>query len=184
MTTKEYQDLFQSIINQEITTEPYTNIDFLEYTKLNHSRFNRWLKNGEINSECIDAILAIDTPMQWLIISEPWCGDAAHSVPFLIKLGSYNSLIDIKFQLRDSPDSEIDKYLTNQTKSIPILVARRNGKDIFRWGPRPKSCQEFIDELKKENPDLNQIKEEIQKWYNSDKGTEIQTELLELLRLS
>jgi hypothetical protein len=184
MRIKEYQDYFQSIINHEITTDPYTNIDYLEYTKLNYSRFNRWLKIGVISSECINAILEIDTPMEWLIISEPWCGDAAHSVPFLIKLGSYNSLIDINIQLRDSPDSEIDSYLTNQTKSIPILVARKNGKDIFRWGPRPKSCQEFIDEIKKENPDFNQIKEEIQKWYNSDKGTEIQTELLELLRLS
>jgi hypothetical protein len=184
MTSKEYQDFFQLIINQEITSTPYDNPDYLEYTKLNFSRFNRWLKHGEINSDCIDTILSIDTPQEWLIISEPWCGDAAHSVPFLIKLASYNSLIELQFQLRDAPDSEIDSYLTNDTKSIPILVVRNNGNDIFRWGPRPKSCKEFVDELKKDNPNLNTIKEEIQRWYNADKGTEIQSEIIQLIKLS
>lgn len=182
MTTKEYQNYFQSIINQEITSSPYDDSHYLEYTKLNLSRFNRWLKNGEIQPENIDVILAISEPQEWVIISEPWCGDAAHSVPFLMKLASFNSLIDIKFQLRDSENSEIDSYLTNGTKSIPLLIVRKNGEDIFRWGPRPKSCQEFINELKKSDPSFEQLKEKIQKWYNEDKGTEIQNEICNLVK--
>lgn len=184
MTLREYQDYFQLIINQEFTSYPYDNTDYLEYTKLNYSRFNRWLKHGEIQSENIDTVLAVNEPQEWIIISEPWCGDAAHIVPFIVKLASYNSLINLKIQLRDSENSEIDSYLTNGTKSIPLLIARKNGADIFRWGPRPKSCQEMIEEQKKINPSFDQLKESIQKWYNSDKGIETQTEICQLINLS
>jgi hypothetical protein len=56
---------------------------------------------------------------------------------------------------------------------------------IFRTTKEGKKYNaSYYEKLKKENPELNQIKEEIQKWYNSDKGTEVQTEILELLRLS
>jgi hypothetical protein len=181
MTVKGYQDYFQSIINQDFKSTPYDNSHYLEYTKLNFTRFNRWLKHGEILPEYIDTILLISEPQEWNVISEPWCGDAAHSVPFIIKLASFNSLITLKFQLRDSDNSEIDSYLTKGTKSIPMLIARKNGIDIFRWGPRPKSCQEFIDELKKTEPTFEQLKEKIQKWYNTDKGNEIQSEICSLL---
>ena len=118
MTLREYQDYFQLIINQEFTSYPYDNTDYLEYTKLNYSRFNRWLKHGEIQSKNIDTVLAVNEPQEWIIISEPWCGDAAHIVPFIVKLASYNSLINLKIQLRDSENSEIDSYLTNGTKSV------------------------------------------------------------------
>lgn len=182
MTIKDYQNYFQSIINQEIASHPYDNEEYLAYTKLNFSRFNRWLKHGEIQPENIDTILSICEPQEWIIISEHWCGDAAHSVPFMVKLASFNSLINVKFQLRDAVGSEIDSYLTNGTKSIPLLIARKNGEDIFCWGARPKPCQEFIDELKKSNPTFDQLKENIQKWYNEDKGTEIQNEICSLVK--
>jgi len=182
MTFKEYLDFFQRIVRQEIKINPYNDLKYVEFTKLNFSRFNRWLKIGEIHDECIDTILLIDEPQEWVIISEHWCGDAAHSLPFIIKLASYNSLIDLKFQLRDSKDSEIDLYLTNGTKSIPILIGRKNGEDIFKWGPRPKSCIKYIDELKRKNKTNDQLKEDIQKWYNTNKGHEIQAEICYLLK--
>ena len=184
MTIKEYQDYFHSIINQEITSNPSNKENHLMYTKLNLSRFNRWLKLGEIHLENKKTILAISEPQEWIIISEPWCGDAAHSVPFIIKLASYNPLINVQFQLRDSENSEIESYLTNGTKSIPILIARKNGMDIFRWGPRPIPCQSFIEEFKKSNPTFDQLKEYTQKWYNKNKGIHIQNEICSLLNLA
>jgi hypothetical protein len=98
-------------------------------------------------------------------------------------LASLNSLINLSFQLRDSPESEIDSYLTNGTKSIPILIGRQNGNDLFVWGPRPATCQKLIDSLKDQEVDFNTMKEEIQKWYNADQGRLIQSEIIELLNL-
>lgn len=181
MNFKEYSTLFQTILNQENKTSPYDNPEYIEYTRLNSSRFNRWLKKGELIDEAIDCILAIKEPQEWIVISEHWCGDAAHSIPFLVRLASLNSLINLSFQLRDSSESEIDKYLTNGSKSIPVLIVRQNSNDLFTWGPRPASCQKLIDTLKDQEIDFNTLKEEIQKWYNTDQGRFIQLEIIELL---
>jgi hypothetical protein len=84
--------------------------------------------------------------------------------------------------LRDEEPFLIDQYLTNGGKSIPILVIRNeHGEDIAVWGPRPTKAQELFLKLKEEGKEFADIKEEIQKWYNEDKGTEIQAELKSLL---
>lgn len=182
MNFKEYHQKFQTILNQSHTNAPYDNPEFIEYTKLNFSRFNRWLKKGELSDESVDAILRIDEPQEWIVITDHWCGDAAHSVPIIVKLAGLNSLIDLSFQLRDSEESEINSYLTNGSKSIPKLIVRKNGKDIFTWGPRPSACNLMLDDMKNKNLDAHTIKEEIQKWYNSDQGKSIQMEIIELLK--
>jgi hypothetical protein len=180
MTFQSYQECFKKITSQSLTIAPYDSEEYREYVKMNEVRQNRWLKNGIIETECIDVILSISQPQEWIIISEPWCGDAAQLIPFIIKLASYNSLIKVSIQLRDS-DSEIEKYLTNGSKSIPILIVRTKDQELFHWGSRPKGAQIIVDELKNNQSDFNHIKEELQKWYNKDAGKAIQKELVELL---
>ena len=80
MTFEAYHQYFESIIQKspEQQTAPYNNPDYFDYTKLNWSRMNRWLKTGKITDAMTEAVKAIDSPQQWIIITEPWCGDAAH----------------------------------------------------------------------------------------------------------
>ncbi len=180
MTFQSYQEYFKTITTQEQTISPYDSEEYVGYVKMNEVRQNRWLKKGIIQTECIDAILSISEPQDWVIITEPWCGDAAQIIPFIIKSASYNSLIDVTIQLRDG-DSEIEKYLTNGSKSIPILVVRTKDEELFHWGSRPKGAQQLVDELKNKQSGFEQIKEELQKWYNQDAGNAIQNELVDLL---
>lgn len=183
MNAKEYVDLFKEILERKYTSPPYDQEGYLNYTQLNSNRQNRWLKSGHINDEIKHKIINFKAPQQWIIITEPWCGDAAHSVPFMIKLAELNDNIQLDIQLRDQPPFLIDQYLTNGTsKSIPILVVRdEEGEDIFTWGPRPKECQKVLDELKKENVDFEAQNLALQNWYNENKGVDIQKELLELM---
>ena len=180
MTFQSYQEYFKTITTQGITIAPYDSEEYVDYVKMNEVRQNRWLKKGIIQTECIDVILSISQPQDWILITEPWCGDAAQAIPFIIKLASYNSLIKVSIQLRDS-DSEIEKYLTHGSKSIPILIVRTKDEELFHWGSRPRGAQLLVDELKNKQSDLHQIKEELQKWYNQDAGNAIQHELVDLL---
>ena len=142
----------------------------------------RWLKRFEPTSTFEQFVESITEKQQWIIITEPWCGDAAHSVPMLAKMASKNPNITVDIQLRDSAPFLIDSYLTNGGKSIPILVIRNEaGQDLAVWGPRPKACQQLFLNLKEQGVDFSEIKEEIQKWYNADKGTEIQKEIQAVL---
>ncbi|HRO76606.1 MAG TPA: thioredoxin family protein [Crocinitomicaceae bacterium] len=176
MNFKEYITYFESVLNAETPIAPYDDASYLDYAKLNWSRMNRWLKNGKLHAETIEKLQNINEKQTWVLISEPWCGDAAHLVPFIALMSEQNPNITLEIQLRDS-GSEIDNYLTNGGKSIPKLIIRNeNGQDLHVWGPRPVACQAYFDELKEKEMSFEELKVELQKWYNADKGNAIQEE--------
>ncbi|WPQ60516.1 thioredoxin family protein [Chitinophaga sancti] len=185
MTFKDYCDQFETILNKKAEEQPapYDNPHYLNYTKLNWTRMNRWLKTGKLTDAFKTAIQNINTYQHWIIITEPWCGDAAHSVPFLEMASHLNPLIKVTYELRDSEPFRINQYLTNNGKSIPKLIIRNaDGYDLATWGPRPKDCQEMYKRLTAEKADFDTVKMEIQKWYNANKGQDLQEEMTELLK--
>ncbi len=178
MNFQSYLQYFESIIKNSEPPAPYNNPDYFNYAKLNWSRTSRWLKHGKLSDEIKETVANIKNPQHWIIITEPWCGDAAHVVPFLQLIAQQNSLITVDYELRDAEPFRINEYLTNGGKSIPKLIVRNAaGDDIFIWGPRPAGCQVIYDKLKTENADFETIKLELQKWYNDDEGKEIMLEL-------
>lgn len=182
MNFTDYLQLFENILQDADPKAPYNNPDYLNYTKLNWSRQQRWLKTGVITAAMATAVKNITAPQQWVIITEPWCGDAAHIVPFLYKIAAINPLVTIDIQQRDTPPFLIEQYLTNGTKSIPKLVIRdSDGNDMAVWGPRPAGCQVLYNRLKEEKADFERMKIELQQWYNEDKGNSLQAELSEVL---
>jgi len=183
MTYSDYSAIFDQILSGTIQHVPYDDPHFIEYTKLNQSRSHRWDKTGKLTEECISTIQSISTSMHWVLITEPWCGDAAHSVPFLAKMAAENPLIHLEIQLRDNEDSEIESYLTNGAKSIPVLIVRNSfGEDLFVWGPRPQKCRELHHALKAQEVTLEELKTGLQQWYNTDKGVSIQEEIVDQLK--
>jgi hypothetical protein len=178
MTFNYYQKIFDEVLAGKISHSPYDDPHFLEYTKLNFSRQNRWLKKGEILPESFAAVNSISKKQRWVIITEPWCGDAAHCVPFIVKLAELNPLITLEIQLRDSENSEIENYLTNGGKSIPQLIIRDENKtDLFVWGPRPEPATILFLELKEKEFSFEDLKIALQNWYNKDLGQTIQKEI-------
>jgi len=175
-----YLVYFQSIIeDKDNRPELYQNPEYFEYTQLNWSRMNRWLKTGKLLEQTIEKLKAIQTPQNWIVITEPWCGDASHIVPFIELMSRENPLITVSYELRDAEPFRIDDYLTNGSKSIPIVIIKdESGKDLKVWGPRPKECQEFFMSEKANGADLDALKVALQKWYNADKGTKIQQEIM------
>ena len=177
-----YLSTFERLLTTENPTAPYDNPAYMEYVKLNNSRQKRWLKTGTIDPELIKIIKRINVPQTWYIITEPWCGDAAHSIPFLYLMSKYNPLINVRIVWRDTPPYMIENYLTNGGKSVPKLVVRDvNENDLFHWGPRPASCQTIYLDLKARGAAFEEQKVTLQNWYNADKGVTLQQEMATLL---
>lgn len=183
MKYTEYLSLFDAILNGTNNASPYDDPHYVEYTKLNYSRMHRWEKKGELTQDTQSIVQSITKPQTWLLITEPWCGDASHIVPFIKKMADLNPLIDLHIQLRDAENSEIINYLTNGGKSIPKLIVRNEeGKDLFNWGPRPASCQELYLKMKADGLDFEAQKIALQNWYNHDHGDAIQREIVDLIK--
>lgn len=183
ITYENYKGQFDTILEGKSFDSIYENPTFLNYVKLNASRMKRWEKTGKLDDETMAILKNIDSPQKWVVITEPWCGDAAQIVPFIQKMAAENEKIELVFQNRDN-GSEIDKYLTNGGKSIPKLIVRDElGNDLFDWGPRPAPAQQLHFELKDDSSlSAEEKKEKLQQWYNHDKGNLIQKEICELLK--
>jgi len=184
MTFTSYLNYFKNIVENTSNTlvEIYQNSEYIEYTKLNWSRTNRWLKTGKLTIETIQKLKEIKTQQNWIVITEPWCGDASHIVPFIELMTRENNLISVEYELRDQPPFRINDYLVNGGKSIPILIIQdENKNDLGVFGPRPKECQQLYLAEKEQGADLERLKIALQKWYNTDKGVQIQKEITALL---
>ncbi len=183
MNYEQYMNLFSEILHSEDRKAPYDDKDFYDYAKLNFSRSNRWQKTMQLDENLLKMTNSITEAQHWIIITEPWCGDAAHSLPFLVRIAENSPLISYEIQLRDTEPMLIDQYLTNGTRSIPKLIARNaQGEDLFIWGARPAAAQKLMDDGKAAGRSFDDLKTELQNWYNQDKGKSIQEELKKLLK--
>ena len=158
---------------------------FLNYSKMNLSRMKRWMKTTELHPELMECIKAVNKEQHWIVITEGWCGDSAHSLPFIFKLSEQNPKIHLDIILRDENLELMDQYLTNGGRSIPKLIVRdSDGNDLFEWGPRPKPIQDYVQKAKAEGIDYQDYGKVVQQMYNEDRGVTIQKEFCELLSVS
>ena len=179
MNYEQYQQLFDEILNSNQPVHPYDDPMYLKYTRLNQARMRRREKQLVLDDHLVKAVKDLKEPQHWIILTEPWCGDAAHTLPAMIALAGQSPMITYDIQLRDTEPFLIDSYLTGTSKSIPKLIARdQNGKDLFTWGPRPAQAQQIVIEMKATYADHESISEALQQWYNQDKGVSFCREFL------
>jgi hypothetical protein len=186
-TYEEYQQYSQErfAINKTTGELPEVNTEFyLHYTKLNLSRTTRVERKVELMDEVKNALSSINEPQHWVVLAESWCGDVPHSLPIIHKMAIFQPLITLRILLRDDNLDVMDRYLTNDGRSIPKLIAfdAKFDKEFFTWGPRPVALQEEIDKLKALETPFPEVAEMSQKWYNKDGGQHVQGELLNCLK--
>jgi len=173
MSYTEYKTLMNDLLAENKSTAAIQEESLVEYSKLNQRRMKRWEKTLKITAEAEVFFKNYDQKMVWLVVSEGWCGDAAHGLPVLNALAELNPQIELKIVLRDSEDDLINQFLTNGAKSIPklIMLKEENLEVIETWGPRPSTAAKLTADYKQELGQLDaSFKEDLQRWYNQDKG--------------
>lgn len=154
-----------------------------EDKKLNLHRMTRIEKHFSVSEELKNLILQIDKPQTWMIISETWCGDSAQNIPQISKIVLLNLNIDLRIIMRDSNPDIMDLYLTNGTRSIPILVTfDESGKELFHWGPRPQEGKRLFADLKAQGVEKSIILEKLHLWYGRNRGAALESEIKDLIK--
>lgn len=155
-----------------------------KYTKLNYTRSKRLDKTGVIDEDAAEFFKNIKHPQTWLVISEPWCGDAAQSLPLINKIAQFSPNISLKIVLRDENLELMDSFLTNGTRSIPkLIVLDENYNVLTTWGPRSKEATKIVNDYKEAHGTLDEtFREKIQLWYNKNKGKAIVNDLVESIK--
>lgn len=184
MTYHAYRELVKQMVDEKSTTGANKSEDFVSHTKLSEQRMKRWDKTIKISEDDTRKIQAFNHKLIWLVIAESWCGDAAHVVPVLNKIAELNPNIDLKIVLRDDNLALMDLYLTNGGRSIPklIIINAGTGNVLDTYGPRPTEATNYVNRYKAKHGTLTpEFKEDLQHWYNKNKGENVIKDLTELL---
>ena len=181
-----YSDYFNNAVKQadsaDISKMGDDEKHMLEYTRLNIKRSERVDKTYAVSPELQAKLMAITKPQIWMVITEIWCGDSAQNLPYIVKMAEVNPLINLRIVLRDQNADIMDEYLTNGTKSIPILVAfDETGNELFKWGPRPFEAAELVRNAKAAGKTKDQFIEELHLWYGRNKGAALESEFIKFL---
>ncbi len=179
----EYRELVSKLVKNKSTTGAEQTEVLVDYTMLNDRRMKRWDKTIKVSEEVMAKMKNHNKEVTWLVLTESWCGDAAHVIPVMNKIAELNDTIDFKVVLRDENEELMNEFLTNGGKSIPKLIAIDNetGNVIDSYGPRPSAATDLVNDYKAKHGALTpEFKEDLQRWYNKDKG---QTAIQDLLAL-
>lgn len=185
-TYTEYREQMRNLVANNKSTGVLQTDALANYTMLNDKRMKRLDKTTKLPDATISKIKQVTAKTTWLVLTESWCGDAAQSMPVMQKFAEQNSKIDVKVILRDENLDLMNHFLYNNTLSIPRLIAFNEDTQevIGDWGPRPSKLTKIVENFKAKNGSLTpEFKQELQVWYNKDKGNTIIEDLTQLLAL-
>ena len=115
-----------------------------------------------------------------LVLAEDWCGDASNTIPFLARWAEETAEVELRIIRRDEHPAVMDRYLTNGSRSIPIvIVLDERFHELGHWGPRPGELQKWVMENRTTIP-KPELYPQIRKWYARDMG---ETTLREILQI-
>jgi len=178
----DYRKLINTLLHIGKITSGEATEHMLHYTKLNVQRMNRIEKTFVPESRTLDVFQSIGKPLKWLVISEGWCGDAAQTLPVILKLVSLNTRIELRIVLRDQHLDLMDQHLTNGTRSIPkLLILDEHNFVLETWGPRPLEAKNMVLDFKAKGLPHDEWVEKIHAWYAKDKGKSAEREIVSII---
>ena len=184
---QDYRLLMDNLSSEGKATGQDVSKEMIDYTLLNQRRMKRLDKTLKINEDSAKKIKGYDQKnVTWLVLTESWCGDAAQTLPMINKVATLNDNITLKIILRDENLDIMNRFLIHGAMSIPKLVMIDNisGEVLGEWGSRPKNLEQMVIDFKNQHGVLTtSFKEELQVWYNTDKGQSILKDILDLLSL-
>lgn len=186
LTYKDYRELVHNLAENNKTTGETQTEALINYTQLNDKRMSRWDKKLNIPSEIEKKIKTIENKFLFIVLTESWCGDASPSLPVMNKIAQLNPNIEFKIVLRDENLELMNKFLTNEAMSIPKLIVLDKDKEkvIADWGPRPSIATKMVIDYKAKHGSLTpEFKQDLQVWYNKNKGQNILEDISSLLPL-
>ena len=183
-TYLEYKNLVKHLLAAGKSTGPNQSEDLTNYSLLNDRRMKRLDKTVKLAETTQLEIAKVTQPQTWLVLTEGWCGDAAQNLPVIDKMASLNSNIELKLVLRDENLALMDLFLTNAGRSIPKLIILDKNLNVKNtWGPRPKVATKMVADYKAKHGALDaDFKQDLQVWYNKDKGKSTQNDFVEMIQ--
>ena len=162
MPYKAYRNLVEDLAKRGENSGRDKSAELVNFTKLNDRRMKRWDKTLKVSVASKKRLSRFKTKTIWLVIAESWCSDGANILPVLNKIAELNPYIKLRVILRD--------------ENLELMEV------LGTYGPRPSEAQGYVTRFRALNGTLTKsFKEDLQHWYNNNKGQNIIEDITELL---
>ena len=119
-----------------------------------------------------------------LVIAEDWCGDASSTIPVVARMAEAVPGLELRIIRRDEHPEVMDQYLSNGSRSIPIVIALdENFRELGHWGPRPGALQAWVMANRLKVPKA-ELYPQVRTWYAHDRGESTLREVLAVAGLA
>jgi len=136
------------------------------------ARLPEWAKTG------------VPVTRKLLVLAEDWCGDASSTIPIVAKLANQVPGLELRILRRDENPEVMNHYLTNGSRSIPIVIALdEEFQEVGHWGPRPRELQAWVMANRPLVPKA-ELYPKVRQWYARDRGETTLREVLEAAELT
>jgi hypothetical protein len=172
---------FETIIEEVILTgsEKIYSTDMHPYVSKNHDLERDMQSKFSLQKKFFNAVQKTQTASLHLI-TEAWCLDACIIMPLFKGIAIANPSIDIRLYLRDRSEDLMQLFLTNGSKSIPVVFGLdKLGQEVFRWGSRSAKAKEVLAPVINESYGVRY--DALSTFYLRDLTQAIQEEWLDLL---
>ena len=142
-------------VEQGMTIEQYQ-----AQMTVNQEKFAENIAQAAVRPEDVAFFQALPEPINALIITEDWCGDALANVPVLAKVASETGKLNLRLFLRDQNLDLADQYLKEgKYRSVPVFVffdqqMRELGHFIERPAQATAEMAEATAKLVAEHPEI------------------------------
>ncbi len=186
LSFEDYLQLTRDIVEERIPRAGLYQADnTFRYTRSNLERMNKVLNGMVLSQKLYNLLSDLREEWVWVVLTEPWCGDASWGTPALYIIASASEHISFKILLRDQHPDIMKAYQTAGSDSIPKLICLRKSdlKELGSWGPRPVMLQQIVLEgLSKPDFNYRDSVRAIHAWYEQDMTKSIQDELVDLIK--
>ena len=86
MTYPKYRALVATLVEEGKSTGATQSEALTQYSLLNNKRMQRLYKKGILSDSVIEKVRSYNKPVEWIVLTESWCGDAAQVLPYVNKI--------------------------------------------------------------------------------------------------
>lgn len=107
----------------------------------NRDRLEENERTLELSADDIAFFKGLPQPINVLVLTEDWCGDAIANIPILARLAELSGKLNLRLFLRDQNLDLMDQYLKDgQHRSIPTFAFFGDDfRELGHWIERPAS---------------------------------------------
>ncbi len=161
--------------------------EYLAGVKSHAELWHHHWEHAEVPESIALRLADLPGPRRVLVLSEDWCGDAARSVPVMVKALATAPNVEVRILDIEHHEDVINRHLSRKAKAIPVaIVMDDQGADLGWWGPRPAPLQAILRDRIRElgspkKEEMGTFYAPIMGWYKKDGGKTTLEEMAILL---